>query len=394
MRSLSVAYIINVSLLLLFSMAAINKYFLIICALLLIIRTIQRGSIPKIRKKELYVFLIFAFIIINTSLIRPYLYYLASFIFLFFVSILIYINKNILEEKPLNGYALVHISIFIIQVIYYEQSGNYLNIYELINVSDEGYVAYHARELEYVVLGIRAGGVYSEPSFLFIALLPVMVYKLIIRKFDLYFYATILTSLLTLSVAAAVIIGSMALITQFERQVYLKKLVIPLLLLLFFYAFQEFFYYRVMVGETYDAIGSRLMVFKEFTRWGIVDHFFGRGFFLDEFGANGVTNLSAAGVRDTGFLVYLYYASGIVGSLLFIYLLLNIARNVRDCIILLLALFSKVWLLAPSLFLMLIIVKRFSCPKRKRDHISGSSTQSCVVVGSKESLIQTAPSQV
>jgi hypothetical protein len=201
----------------------------------------------------------------------------------------------------------------IIQYFYFIVSGEYLDFNAMVRSSD-AHTSYVSIELSYSIFPIRPTGFFTEPSFFAMAILPGIV-GLIRGGIHLrVVYLAIVCTFLTLSVAAFLVSSLLMLYIFFVNRttVSVKIAILSVLISLSIIA-APFLVARVFLGETYDAVGYRLAIFEEFFARDVVTSLWGQGYFLNEFGPNGITGLSAPQVRDTGFYFYLTYAGGLIG---------------------------------------------------------------------------------
>jgi hypothetical protein len=230
-------------------------------------------------------------------------------------------------------YLLIHLASFYIQMITYYSSGYYVDFYSVVPGSS-AHSAYIARELSGTWVALRPTGFFTEPSFFAMAIFPGVMYKVITGKYNSkVLIASILAILFTFSIAAIVVmvafLGILTIKKSLSRGGLLPLFGMSLLLAIFIYISYDFMYARVFESETpgYDPIYYRLAILYEFSMRPLLDNLVGVGYFFDEFSAtNGVTGLTAAGVRDSGFWASLFYSGGVLGVILFflfLYVLFN-----------------------------------------------------------------------
>ncbi|MDC6134474.1 hypothetical protein PPH41_43570, partial [Burkholderia gladioli] len=84
---------------------------------------------------------------------------------------------------------------------------------------------------------------------------------------------------------------------------------------------------RVNQSVDYDSVGSRTLVLTELTERDAVANVFGGGLFWDERNNVGKTHLRGYQVRDSSFYIYLVFASGVLGCVVFFGTLLALFRR-------------------------------------------------------------------
>lgn len=266
-----------------------------------------------------------------------YLNYFIKFVFIQIYVALIYLcfRAEILRDTELRNACRILIYVqaafFLGQLLYFVAVGQFLDLNNYVR-EVESESLYMTKALEGNLLGIRAVGLFSEPSFYaMVVLSPASVLLAMDRKLTFSVMVAIGTAVLSFSVAAilisALMIGVFLMTGRSSK--WLKSIVVILALAVSPYV-MDFYQLRVLEAVDYDAISSRQLVFEEFQRRKWDDNAFGTGFFWDETKQIGVTGLWGYHVRDSSFLVYLYFTSGFIGCLMFAAL---VAYTFRGCLV-------------------------------------------------------------
>ena len=311
-----------------------------------------------------FVFLL-AFPLLFTSPNEIYFnYYLKYMLYVIYFSLLIFLFRGgklkFILHGSLNLFLFIHLTAFYIQVLVYLSFGEYVDFNNLVrDVGSDS--LYLTKALEGYTLNIRGTGLFSEPSFYSMSILPIAYFMLYQEKSLLVILAFI-SAFLSLSIAAIIIAILLILIYLYKSKGgYLFKMLTVISIIFSSGFLLDFFDARVSNSSDYDAVGSRVAIFDEFSVRGDYLNSFGAGFFEEETKPFGVTNLYGAQTRDSSFLIYLFYVSGWVGTLYFIIVLALITKlsNIMIFAPLLLFKFHFVfggfWLL---LFLMVIYTER------------------------------------
>lgn len=225
----------------------------------------------------------------------------------------------------------IHAAFFLFQVGYFLATGDFIDLNNYVR-EVESESLYMTKALEGRAIGIRGVGLFSEPSFYAMAVLPAAAVLLAIdRRITVPIIIALGTATLSLSIAAIFVVallGTVFLVAcKGSRWVKVAILAAALAASPFLF---EFYNLRVTESVDYDAISSRQSVFEEFKQREWNADVFGAGFFWDETSRVGVTGLWGYHVRDSSFLVYLYFASGVLGCGLFATIL---ARIFRGCFV-------------------------------------------------------------
>ena len=220
----------------------------------------------------------------------------------------------------------INASCFLLQFSVHEIFGYFIDFNNFIR-EEKANTIYTSRSLETFILGIRATGLYSEPSFYAMSIFPVSILTAVYdKRFNKTLIIAFFTCLLSLSIAAIVIVllSSLVFYKELKNNKYVLAIVF-ISLLVSIPLLYDFVISRLYVNADYDAIGSRMLVFTEFLQRPLFNDIFGSGFFWDANKPIGVTELSGAKIRDSSFYVYTYFTGGVIGlimltCLIFLYL--------------------------------------------------------------------------
>ena len=219
-----------------------------------------------------------------------------------------------------------------VQLAVFQALGHLLDFDSYIREGDSQVLAF-SRALDDSFIHIRATGLFSEPSFYAMNVLPVsMLNVVLLKRLNLFSAIGIATSLLCLSVASIVILILLFPVILLVTTGLWKKVTIVLILLIAGILISphiiSFIEQRLGAEADYDAIASRMIVFNEFRLRGLYYNLLGNGFLWDERVRLGVTKMVGANVRDSGFYVYTLYTSGVLGlSLLLLLMWCTLKKN-------------------------------------------------------------------
>jgi hypothetical protein len=239
----------------------------------------------------------------------------------FLLSFNIFSKKNILKSFKL--VIIINASFFLIQFFTYELTGHLIDFNNYIR-EEYAHTIYGSRALDGFIIGIRATGLYSEPSFYAMSIFPcaiaISVYE---RRIGTTLVIALITCLLSLSIAA-IGIAFISLLVYY-RDIWKSKWIMMSLILILIIS-TPFLYHFIMIrlfeNTDYDAIGSRMMIFNEFEVRGLIKNIFGSGFFWDQNRPIGQTGLGGAHIRDSSFYIYLFFSSGLFGICFLLWLIL------------------------------------------------------------------------
>ncbi|WP_449467091.1 hypothetical protein [Stenotrophomonas humi] len=265
-------------------------------------------------------------------------------------------------SRSLHQFIFIHAFFFIFQLAWNAATGDLIDFNNLVR-EDHANTISGSRSLEGLRIGIRAGGLFSEPSFYSMTVFPVaLLLCLHERQLSLSVVLGMLTSFLSLSVAGMMITvtGTCLALLSTKGQLRIKVALGGLLAALIPLG-MKIYERRITDSIDYDAVGSRMQVFEQIKSQSLTKTFLGNGLFWDESTTIGWTGLSAYHVRDSSFYVYVLFTSGIVGLCLFLMLLiLALYRAPRILCAVLLILLYKYGILVSSLWLSLAIAMAYA----------------------------------
>lgn len=220
---------------------------------------------------------------------------------------------------------VMHASFFLIQLTAYLYGGHFIDFNNYVREVDSE-TLFETKALADSFISIRATGLFSEPSFYALSILPFSIFLLVRNKRLTAVPALgLATSVLSFSVAAiAVVAGIILVYVMSSKGEWIKKSIVILLFSLASIGLSNFVKLRVVDGVDYDAIESRSHVFDELESRLALDNFVGGGLFWDEREPIGQKGLRGYHIRDSSFFVYLYYTTGIIGVLIFTAFLLRL----------------------------------------------------------------------
>jgi len=212
----------------------------------------------------------------------------------------------------------VHAAFFIFQLTYYLLTGHFIDFDSYVR-EGSAEALYETKTLSDSLIPIRALGLFSEPSFYAMTVVPAGI-VLLLAKRQLTF-ATCLaffTALLSFSVAAIIVCAMLCIVHLFLGRVSVRlKIATILVAVLCTPPLYTVYDRRVNQSEDYNAVASRTLVFNELAVRDSVSGMFGNGLFWDERNNVGKTHLRGYEVRDSSFYVYMIFSAGAVGATVF-----------------------------------------------------------------------------
>ncbi|GHB05435.1 hypothetical protein GCM10007159_29100 [Modicisalibacter luteus] len=252
------------------------------------------------------------------------IYYVKFLGMIFYVYLfLILVNSKLLSKEDVlyaaKAFLYMHCTFFFTQLGIYLLTGNMINFDSYFREEDARLLA-NTLALQGQVIDVRATGIFSEPSFYSYTVYPVaLVLSIYQGRYTLASILGIVTSVLTFSVAAFVIVGIGTIYTLFLfKKNHLAKIAIIIGVILFFPLGYTVFENRVINSVDYNAVESRMVIFEEFKQRGGIKNIFGSGFLWYEKQPIGDTGLRGYHTRDTSTFVYLFFAAGVLGTVLII----------------------------------------------------------------------------
>lgn len=274
-------------------------------------------------------------------------------------------NKLITSSQVVfscNFFIIIHSFCFLIQLATYLTTGKYIDFDSYIRESTSE-ALYATKALEDLFISIRATGLFSEPSFYAMTVLPAtLLLALHQKKITPITVAGFLTTVASLSIAA-ILISLLALALTFitikSKKIYIIAVAFAIAIAspLLFTVYEK----RIIESVDYDAVYSRQLIFNEFKVRGITNNLFGNGFFWNESFPVGKTMMQGYHTRDSSFYVYMFFTSGALGlALLFIAVTLPLRRNIKYAIALAILFLFKFHVLSGALWLTITLVAIFT----------------------------------
>ncbi|WP_186037246.1 hypothetical protein [Burkholderia gladioli] len=222
----------------------------------------------------------------------------------------------------------IHAAFFTFQLVYYLATGSFIDFDSYVREADSE-ALYATKALSDSLISIRALGLYSEPSFYAMTVVPGAVLLLLSqRRITLAPIVGFATALLSFSVASmavcAALCGLHMLAGRGRLRTRLAVLAVALACVPWLYSVYD---QRVNQSVDYDSVGSRTLVLTELTERDAIANVFGGGLFWDERNNVGKTHLRGYQVRDSSFYIYLVFASGVLGCVVFFGTLLALFRR-------------------------------------------------------------------
>lgn len=320
-----------------FSLGAFNLKAVGLAYLLLGYYILSNGGFKPLDSRLIYAglaILLFYTITVSISVFHhAYFRYLIKPFFLLFYAYLILVTLFQSKSDELVSYSLkflilIHSLFFLIQLIGYQITGSVFDFNNYVR-SVESDSLYFSKALEGAYLGIRAGGLFSEPSFYAMTVVPASI--LLAMKYKTIIGVSLiglLTAILSMSVAAWSVIGIFLFLFFCTGNDSWKVRILVLALLVIATPFAyDFFEKRVLLASDYDAIASRSAIFDEIAIRSGWNNIFGSGFYWDDRFPQGITKLWGYQIRDSSFYVYLFYGGGLVFTTIFMITIFLIARK-------------------------------------------------------------------
>lgn len=288
--------------------------------------------------KDDALFLLPMFIVLVFSVFHEvYLNYLIKYFSFFFMIMGLAVYVKSLDSplveivRALKIFVLFHSLCFLVQLGVYLLVGEYIDFDSVIR-ERETKALYEARSLEGSALNIRATGLFSEPSFYSMVVLPALsIYLFVINRIDYTVVVGLLSVLLSFSLAGVAVSSIVVLFYCVKSRFILLlnplSLVCVVLIFLMTPVFLDFYESRIVDQTDYDVVGSRLRVFEEFDVRGILKNLFGAGYLWEEEGLHGSIGLKGYEIRDSSFYIYTFYCSGFMGVLAFFCVLFFLFRK-------------------------------------------------------------------
>jgi len=219
---------------------------------------------------------------------------------------------------------VLHSSFFLIQFAVYLASGYFIEFDSYIR-DGESEVLYMSRALDGLSIQIRGTGLFSEPSFYSMSVLPFTVTLMLLdKRISGFALIGLGTSLLSLSIAAIAIVALSCLVYAIAVGLTKREKIIVMVVALvagpFFYTIYDL---RVNQSIDYNALESRGLIFDEISLRNWSEALLGEGFLWDELYPQGILNLNGANIRDSSFYVYLLYCSGYLGLAIFLFAMIK-----------------------------------------------------------------------
>lgn len=211
-----------------------------------------------------------------------------------------------------------HAAFFLFQLAYYLTTGHFIDFDNYVRETDAE-ALYATKALNDSLISIRALGLYSEPSFYAMTVVPCGTLLLLLkRRVTIPSVVAFGTALLSFSVAAMIIVAMICalyvIFGQVPNKIRLAAFVVALLSIPPLYHVYDL---RVNQSVDYDAVASRTLVFNEIEKRDVLSNVFGNGLFWNEQNNVGKTHLRGFNVRDSSFYVYIVFAAGGFGALVF-----------------------------------------------------------------------------
>ncbi|KGD35836.1 putative membrane protein [Burkholderia pseudomallei] len=231
-------------------------------------------------------------------------------------------------ERTCETLIYVHATFFIVQLGCYLAFGHFIDFDSYIRESDSE-ALYATKALSDSLISIRALGLYSEPSFYAMTVVPAGAILLLAkRRMTAATIVAFATALLSFSIAAILICALLGGVHFLAGRTSIRiKLVIAAVALAIAPAMYGVYDKRVNQSADYDALGSRTLVLRELRERDALADVFGSGLFWDERNNVGKTHLRGYQVRDSSFYVYLLFATGVAGATAFVGALFMLFRR-------------------------------------------------------------------
>lgn len=299
--------------------ATLLSYFFIF--LLMIFYWFERVEIDSRKIYMVFIFFIFfnVFILIASLMHGLYVNYYIKFLLIqaYVLSILVLYWKRIIDadtiEYSCKTLIMIHCFFFILQFSFYQLTGEYLDFNNYVR-EVESESLYLTQALSEQILKIRAVGLYSEPSFFSMSVLPPVAFILARNKFNIYAFIGLISAILSLSIASIIVSFLLILFFVFSIKKHLvHKLILISLIVISSPVIYSVYDLRINQSVDYDAVAVRTAIFDEFRERDNMSKIFGSGVFFDETQPVGRTHLDGYQTRDSSFYIYLYFILGYVG---------------------------------------------------------------------------------
>ncbi|MCB4358669.1 hypothetical protein [Quatrionicoccus australiensis] len=296
--------------------------------LILVLVIIKLPEFFKIKKSSLraggVLSIVFIFTMMASARHGIYFNFLLKSFFIFVYSYVLYVffSERIIKRESINNclkfLIIAHSLFFAIQILYYLLFGDIVDFNNYVREVESDSL-YFTKALEGAALDIRGGGLFSEPSFYSMTVVPASIILLVNeKKIGVISFLGFSTAALSFSIAALLVVGLVVLFYFFVFNTdYIKKIILIVCLVFAMPFFSDFYDKRVIMAYDYDAVSSRSAIFDEFYFRPFIDDLIGSGFYWDENYIQGVTGIWGFQIRDSSFYAYLYYCGGAIGFVLF-----------------------------------------------------------------------------
>lgn len=285
-----------------------------------------------------------------------------QFFVLYLLFFLVLTYSDILSGAQLDKAIKIYLAISIVsvttQLFSYLLFGHYIKFNEAIRDS-AAHSAYSSKELVGFFMPIRVTGFFSEPSFYAMSVLPGILYLALRNKTrSITFYSASTTVYLSLSVAAFIVMTLFLLTTLLASGgSKTRKIGTIIFVSVFTIAASGFIYERTFNSTTYNPIEYRMSILDEFKNRDGLYNIIGAGYFLDESGStNGVTGLSAAGVRDSGVYASTLYSGGVIGLMLLMAWIMLLSETKKQFVLIAVVMLMKYSILSSAFWMIVILV--------------------------------------
>lgn len=304
---------------------------LVLMFLIIVFSRKQSISINRIKIFKFCSFFIVLNLLVSISTFFDNFYlnnYVKFFAIQIFFFMFLFLSTYCISEKNLDNslkiYLYIQATIFFIQLIIYILFNFYINFDELIR-DENAYALYETKALIDSFIPIRATGLYAEPSFYSMFVLVPAAYFLSKGILNFATILAIITSLISLSIVSIICCSLMImffLITN--KRFFAAKVIMIVAVIILFPTIYSVYQLRVYEAVDYDAIASRSVILKELYLRNNINDIIGSGFFWNSLKPIGETGMFSYHITDSSTYIYLYYCSGIIGSIFFAILMLHI----------------------------------------------------------------------
>lgn len=269
-------------------------------------------------------------------------------------------------------FIFMHAAFFSAQLGYHAVTGELLDFNNFVR-EEYALTISTSRSLDGLGIGIRASGLFSEPSFYSMSVFPItMLLCLHERRLSFAVAAGTLTSFLSLSVAGMAITaaGTLLFLIFCRGQHFIKLALIGIMIALLPLS-MTVYERRVVDSVDYDAVASRLLVIEHMKSQPLMNTLLGNGMLWNENEPIGWTGLSGYHVRDSSFYVYLLFTTGVAGLAFFILAMATVLRrHPRLLTATLVALLFKYGVLVSSLWMLLALTIVYGSERSNSNHPS------------------------